>query len=117
MTLTKWKDCAGLHINLGIWKQLQIPTRRWITPTIQAVEDTRGVVEMSRDESWTYTLDEVAEILNGLMGECACNYNGIDEWLPQSCKYADTQCPRPKEKHGCWKQFLLQGAYVKGKDF
>lgn len=71
-----------------------------------------------RDESWTYTLEEVAEILHDLFGDdCACNYNDIDEWLSLSCKYADTECPNPKEKYGCWKQFLLQGAYVKGKDF
>ena len=71
-----------------------------------------------RDESWTYTIEEVAEILHDLFADnCACNYNDIDEWLPLSCKYADTECPNPKEKHGCWKQFLLQGAYVKGKDF
>ncbi len=70
-----------------------------------------------RDESWTYTLDEVAEILANLYGDdCACNCSGNDEWLPQYCKYADTECPVPKEKHGCWKQFLLQGAYVKGVD-
>lgn len=67
-----------------------------------------------RDTTWTYTLDEVAEILQELFDdECACNYSGIDEWLPMSCKYVETgECPTPKEKHGCWKQFLLQGAYV-----
>lgn len=72
---------------------------------------------MIRDNSWTYTLDEVAELLYDLIGCCACDCFGVDEWLPQSCKYADTQCPEPKEKYGCWKQFLLQGAYIKGKDF
>lgn len=63
---------------------------------------------------WTYTLDEVAELLCGLFDdECACNYNGIDEWLPMACKYTETGgCPHPSEKHGCWKQFLLQGAYT-----
>lgn len=71
-----------------------------------------------RDKSWTYTIEEVAEILHDMFGDdCACNYNDIDEWLPQSCKYAETECPNLKEKHGCWKQFLLQGAYVKGIDF
>lgn len=54
--------------------------------------------------------DEVAELLRDIFGdECACNYNGIDEWLPQCCKYAETgECPNPKD-NGCWKQFLLQG--------
>ena len=56
-------------------------------------------------------------VLANLLGDCACNYNDNDEWLPMSCKYAETECPKPKEIHGCWKQFLLQGAYVKGVDF
>lgn len=57
-----------------------------------------------------WTTEQVAEMLANLFGdECACNYNGIDEWLPSACKYADTQCPDPKEKHGCWMQFLIQG--------
>ena len=59
-----------------------------------------------------YTLEEVAEILATTIGdECACNINGIDEWLPESCKYTEIaeECPNPKEKHGCWMQYLLQG--------
>lgn len=57
-----------------------------------------------------WTTEEVAEILASVLGdECACNFNGIDEWLPSACKYADTECPTPKEKHGCWIQFLMQG--------
>ena len=59
-----------------------------------------------------WTTEEVAEMLFILFGdECACNYNGIDEWLPERCKYTEIaeECPHPKEKHGCWMQFLLQG--------
>jgi len=59
-----------------------------------------------------WTTEEVAELLSNLFGdECACNFNGIDEWLPERCKYAEIadECPNPKEKHGCWMQFLLQG--------
>ena len=70
-----------------------------------------------RDKSWTYTLEEVAELLANLFGECACDVNGNDEWLPLACKYADTECPRPKEENGCWMQFLLQGgADMRGGD-
>lgn len=57
-----------------------------------------------------WTTEEVAEMLFNMFGEdCACNFNGIDEWLPERCKYAESTCPNPKEKHGCWMQFLLQG--------
>lgn len=57
----------------------------------------------------TMTMEEVAKLLSNLLGECACDVCGNDEWLPQACKYADTECPEPKEKNGCWMQFLMQG--------
>lgn len=57
-----------------------------------------------------WTTAEVAELLANIFGdECACNWSGNDEWLPEVCKYAETNCPSPKEANGCWKQFLIQG--------
>ena len=35
---------------------------------------------------------------------CACNYNGIDEWLPSKCELLDS-CPNPVGV-ACWEQFL-----------
>lgn len=35
---------------------------------------------------------------------CACNYNGIDEWLPEKCEVIDS-CPNPVGV-ACWEQFL-----------
>lgn len=53
-----------------------------------------------------FTLNEVAQILRDLFDdECACNYNGIDEWLPLCCSHQD-DCPFPK-KLECWKQYLI----------
>ena len=39
---------------------------------------------------------------------CACNYNGIDEWLPDKCEllYA---CPNPVGV-ACWEQYLKHRA-------
>ena len=74
----------------------------WFTPWI--IETLNGIPS----GPWM-SFEEVAEMLSGLFGECACNVNGNDEWLPEACKYADTECPRPKEKNGCWMQFLMQG--------
>ena len=37
---------------------------------------------------------------------CACNFNGNDEWLWEKCKYAETECPTPKDELGCWKEFV-----------
>lgn len=63
------------------------------------------------------TFEEIAQLLSDLFGECACDVNDNDEWLPQACKYAETECPKPKEKNGCWMQFLMQGgADMRGGD-
>lgn len=62
---------------------------------------------MTEIEAKVFTIDEVAEILYELFGDdCACNYNGIDEWLPMRCAYSETECPNPKEHLACWKQYL-----------
>lgn len=80
---------------------------------------TEKVEEIKETVSGKWTTEEVAELLFNIFGdECACNYNGIDEWLPERCKYTEIadECPNPKEKHGCWMQFLLQGgADMKGE--
>ena len=35
---------------------------------------------------------------------CACNYNGIDEWLPKKCELLKS-CPNPVGV-ACWEQYL-----------
>ena len=35
---------------------------------------------------------------------CACNYNGIDEWLPIKCELLES-CPNPVGVD-CWEQYL-----------
>ena len=38
-----------------------------------------------------YTANEVAGIIADLFGDtCACNFNGIDEWLPFKCELLDS---------------------------
>ena len=39
---------------------------------------------------------------------CACNYNGIDEWLPKKCELLDS-CPHPVGV-ACWEQYLKHKA-------
>ena len=39
---------------------------------------------------------------------CACNYNGIDEWLPSQCELLDS-CPTPVGV-ACWEQYLKHRA-------
>ena len=48
---------------------------------------------------------EVACLLADVFGDtCACNYNGIDEWLPEVCDLKDA-CPNTVGV-ACWEQFL-----------
>lgn len=54
------------------------------------------------------TLEEVAALLYELTGdECACNLNGIDEWLPARCVHSfDGTCPDPGDQLECWRQYI-----------
>jgi hypothetical protein len=57
-------------------------------------------------ESNMYSATQVAEIMADLFGDsCACNFNGIDEWLPEHCEFSDTHCPDPGGV-SCWEQYL-----------
>ena len=57
-------------------------------------------------ENNLYSASQVAEILADLFGDpCACNYNGIDEWLPYHCVFRETLCPYPPGV-SCWEQYL-----------
>ena len=56
-------------------------------------------------ENGLYTAHEVAVIIADLFGDtCACNFNGIDEWLPFKCELLDA-CPNPCGV-ACWEQYL-----------
>lgn len=56
--------------------------------------------------SKVYNIHEVACILAEAFDDaCACNYNGIDEWLPQKCDFAEKECPNVAGV-ACWEQYL-----------
>ena len=57
---------------------------------------------------------QVACILAELFGDtCACNYCGIDEWLPKVCDFANKECPDVVGV-ACWEQFLKHRPKMKG---
>ena len=61
--------------------------------------------ELKRMLRGCYTKHEVACIIAELFGDdCACNFNGIDEWLPEKCEVIDA-CPYPVGV-ACWEQYL-----------
>lgn len=57
-----------------------------------------------------WNIHQVACILAELFGDtCACNYCGIDEWLPKVCDFANKECPDVVGV-ACWEQFLKHRA-------
>lgn len=67
-----------------------------------------AIEECERAEQQTrlWNNHQVACLLADMFGDsCACNYNGIDEWLPELCDFKDTCCPNPVGV-ACWEQFL-----------
>lgn len=49
---------------------------------------------------------DIACAIAELMGDpCACDLYGIDEWLPQYCDFAETDCPNVPGVT-CWEQYL-----------
>lgn len=97
-TIQSWKDAYGNNPRkVGA-------TEYWDDRAVVMGKDT-GVAE-------SMSIDAVAKLLNDLMGDCPCNFGGIDEWLPTVCTYTQNdqynECPDPKEDLGCWKEFLRQ---------
>ena len=70
-------------------------------------KDGFGGLKMPRK---LYTVHEVACILAEAFGDdCACNFNGNDEWLPEKCEVIDS-CPEPVGV-ACWEQYLKWRGY------
>ena len=73
-----------------------------------SLEEDREAFEfaISALEQRTWNNHQVACLLADMFGDtCACNYNSIDEWLPELCDFKDTCCPNPVGV-ACWEQFL-----------
>ena len=67
------------------------------------VGQLEGKLERPQGEWNNHT---VACLLAELFGDmCACNFCGIDEWLPKKCDFANKECPDVVGV-ACWEQFL-----------
>ena len=88
-----------------------------ILDTIPTIGEQVDALEMaiqalSQEQKSGWNNHQIACMLADLFGDvCACNYNGIDEWLPELCAFKDTCCPKPIGV-ACWEQFLK---YIKSK--
>ena len=81
--------------------------------------DTIKAIANDGDEHWWYEervnevpavdavpVDTVSKMFFDFTGDsCACDFNGNDEWLPEVCELKD-ECPYPKDRFGCWKQYI-----------
>ena len=73
------------------------------------VKDARKALEDLPSVQSEWDNHTVACLLADLFGDsCACNYNGIDEWLPEKCEVIDA-CPNPVGV-ACWEQYLKHRA-------
>ena len=64
-----------------------------------------AITALREQEQKRYTAHEVACIIAELFGDaCACNFNNIDEWLPEKCELLDA-CPNTVGV-ACWEQYL-----------
>lgn len=81
--------------------------------TEQAVQMASEALQVQKTGRWTN--HEVACLLADLFDDtCACNYNGIDEWLPKYCEVIDA-CPNPVGV-ACWEQFLTHRVRMRGEE-
>ena len=77
----------------GYWEREDLEVAQYIVGSVPAAD--------------VLSVEKVAEMLRHIFNDdCACNYNGNDEWLPMKCKYSDTECPMPIERLACWKEFV-----------
>ena len=86
---------------------------RKLLPELWLMYGDREIKMNQRKNTWTDY--EVACLLAEIFQDtCACNYNGIDEWLPYKCELLD-KCPDPGVAK-CWEQFLKHRAKMEGGD-
>ena len=85
----------------NIKKGATFPQRQWFDGMAQA----QSILENLPSAQPEWNNHTVACLLAELFDDtCACNYNGIDEWLPSKCELLDS-CPNPAGV-ACWEQFL-----------
>lgn len=92
----------------SIYRRVKTHTNPYGKPTLD-YESGVKVLDMIKQEpaADVVEVEKVAEMLRAMFDDdCACNYNGNDEWLPHVCDYGRTECPDAPEANGCWKQFV-----------
>ena len=95
------KDCLHYCVCKDTWAD-----ENWGDNALREMFSPKGC-ENYRPAADAVEVDKVAEMLRLSFGDdCACNFNGNDEWMWEKCKYAEMDCPYPKDDNGCWKEFV-----------
>ena len=83
----------------------RIDKNGWVNPiTEQYISEVTHWMPIPSTDG-LYAAHDVAIILADAFGDdCACNFNGNDEWLPYLCELQDA-CPHPCGV-ACWEQYL-----------
>lgn len=77
-----------------------------------------AIKALAQEPKTRWNNHQIACMLADLFGDaCACNYNGIDEWLSEMCDFKDTCCPNTVGV-ACWEQFLkyYQSRYTESEE-
>ena len=103
--MAECKDCIHFEICCEHWAYNS--EGRTSADEYKRIMDSKIPCRSFKNKADVVEVDKVAEILRLSFGDnCACNFNGNDEWMWTQCKYAETDCPYPKEDNGCWKEFV-----------
>jgi hypothetical protein len=84
-----------------------IKSFRWfgVPNTLQLMFDYLKIIIRDQPTVDAVEVDTVIEMFEYMLGDCPCNFSPVDEWLAERCELQN-ECPNPKDKHGCWKQFI-----------
>ena len=91
-------------------------TKKRLIDAKDVKELINGLSELPWEEEVDYLVDELPtvdaveediaiEMFEYMLGDCPCNFSPVDEWLAERCELQN-ECPNPKDKRGCWKQFI-----------
>ena len=99
-------DFETIRIHLNAYKEKLCNQQRWKEANeYQNLIDRFMAFASAQPDPEEWNNHTVACLLAELFGDaCACNFNGIDEWLPEKCEVIDA-CLNPVGV-ACWEQFL-----------
>ena len=99
------RELAIRHIEYGLEMETSEPTPFGQLTVVRTDALKMALSALRGVEQKQYTAHDVAVILAEFTGDdCACNFNGIDEWLPEKCELLDA-CPNTCGV-ACWEQYL-----------